>query len=88
MIVVEKPASVIQNTTVGSIQSGIVYGYFGLVDSLLTGVKKEIGDNPKVIATGGSAKLVAENTAQIDIIDDDLLLNGLQILHDRLFRAN
>ena len=84
---IEKPASIIQNTTVGSIQSGIVYGYFGLVDSLLTGVKKEIGGEIKVIATGGFAALIAENTAQIDIIDDDLLLTGLQMLHKRLYPA-
>ncbi len=83
---IEKPASVIQQTTVGSIQSGIVYGYFGLVEELLTRVKKESGrHDTKVIATGGFATLVAENTTQIDIVDKDLLLDGLRILHDRSF---
>ena len=83
-VVIEKPASVLQTTTIGSIQSGIVYGYFGLVEELLTQVKKEIGDNPKVIATGGFAKLIAENTTHIDIVEENLLLDGLQMLHRRI----
>ncbi len=84
---IEKPENVIQNTTVGSIQSGIVYGYFGLADSLLARVKAEIGFPAQIIATGGYARLVAENTARIDIIDDDLLLAGLQKLQKRLYQA-
>ncbi len=86
-IKIEKPQTIIQNTTIGSIQSGIVYGYFGLVDALLTRVKNEIGNDPKVIATGGFAALVAENTSQIDIVDENLLLYGLQMLHKRLYPA-
>jgi type III pantothenate kinase len=82
-VVIEKPSRIIQRTTSLSIQSGIVYGYFGLVETLLTQIKKEIGDDPKVVATGGFAKLIAENTTQIDIIDDNLLLDGLQKLHLR-----
>ena len=82
---IAKPADVIQNTTVGSIQSGIVYGYFGLVEELLTKTKNEIGGNTKVVATGGFASLIAENTTQIDIIDDNLLLDGLQKLFSRLY---
>lgn len=81
---IEKPAATIQNTTVGSLQSGIVFGYFGLVEGLLTRIKNEIGDDPKVIATGGFAPLVAENTDQIDIVDPDLMLDGLCRLHQRL----
>ena len=83
-VTIEKPEAVIQNTTVGSIQSGIVYGYFGLVEDLLTRVKKEMGDNAQVIATGGFAALIAENTTQINAVDENLLLDGLQRLHTRL----
>jgi type III pantothenate kinase len=82
-VAIEKPATVIQNTTVGSIQSGIVYGYFGLVTELLTRVKAEVGGEPKIIATGGFAKLIAENTEQIDVINYNLLLDGLRLLHQR-----
>ncbi len=80
---IEKPLELIQRTTVGSLQSGIVYGYFGLVEELLKRVKAEIGDSPKVVATGGFAKLVRENTTQIDIVDENLLLDGLQLLHSQ-----
>ncbi|MBP6005078.1 MAG: type III pantothenate kinase [Pyrinomonadaceae bacterium] len=83
-VTIEKPESIVQTTTVGSIRSGIVYGYFGLVEELLNRVKKEMGDAPKVIATGGFAKLIAENTTQIDVVDENLLLDGLQRLHVRL----
>jgi len=81
---IEKPSTVIQNTTVGSLQSGIVYGYFGLVDGLLSAIKKEVGDSPRVIATGGFASMIAENTSQIDIVDADLMLDGLCRLYRRL----
>jgi|CXWL01.1.fsa_nt_gi type III pantothenate kinase len=81
---IEKPDTVIQNTTVGCLQSGIVYGYFGLVDGLLTRLKKEIGDDPKVIATGGFAAMIAENTSHIDIVDENLMLDGLRRLYDRI----
>lgn len=79
-----KPWAVIQNTTVGSLQSGIVHGYFGLVDGLLTAIKNEINETPQVIATGGFAALVAENTTQINTVDNDLMLDGLNRLHRRL----
>lgn len=82
-IKIERPSTVIQNTTVGSLQSGIVYGYFGLVDGLLSAIKKEVGDSLKVIATGGFASMIAENTSQIDIVDPDLMLDGLCRLYRR-----
>ncbi len=81
---IAKPSKVIQNTTVGSIQSGIVYGYFGLVDGLITAVKHEIADSPKVIATGGFTAMIAESTSQIDVVDNDLMLDGLCRLYRRL----
>ncbi len=82
-----KPEKLLQRTTVESIQSGIVYGYFGLVEELLTKIKKEIADNPKVVATGGFAKLIAENTTQINVIDENLLLDGLRMLYARIQTA-
>ncbi len=81
---IAKPSMVIQNTTVGSIQAGIVYGYFGLVDGLLQAVKNEIRTGPKVIATGGFAAMIAESTSQIDVVDNDLMLDGLCRLYRRL----
>lgn len=81
-----KPDRVVQQTTAGALQSGIVYGYLSLVDGLIARVKKEVGSEVTVIATGGLAGLVSENISQIDIVDDDLLLEGLERLHRRLRR--
>ncbi len=77
------PDSVIQTTTVGSIQSGIVYGYFGLAEKLIASTKMESGIEVKVIATGGFASLIAGNISQIDIVDENLLLDGLRLLSSR-----
>lgn len=81
---IERPAKVIQNTTVEAIQSGIVNGYFGLVDGILTAVKDEAGADLRVIATGGFAQMIAENTRHIDVVDKDLTLEGLRRLHERI----
>ena len=82
-VAIAKPASAIQNTTVGSIQSGIVYGYFGLVTSLIERVKSESSIDAKVIATGGFAQMISENVDLIDVIDENLLLDGLMRLNKR-----
>lgn len=79
-----KPETVIQNTTIGSLQSGIVHGYFALVDGLLSAIKSEIGNSPRVIATGGFAAMIVENTSQIDVVDNNLMLDGLSRLYRRL----
>ena len=77
------PDRVINHTTETSIQAGVFYSQIGLVESAIARIKKEIGDNPKVIATGGFASMIAENTNVIDIVDEDLLLDGLRILAGR-----
>ena len=79
-----KPTRVLQNTTVGSIQSGIFHGYIGLVEGLLTRVTDEIGESARVIATGGFANLVAEQISQIDAVDRTLTLDGLRRLAQRI----
>lgn len=81
---IARPDRVIQNTTVGSIQSGITYGYFGLVEGLLKRIKAEIGDDSRVIATGGFASMVAQNCGCIDVVDEELMLEGLRMLADRI----
>ncbi len=80
---IEKPETVLGNTTVTSIQSGIFYGHLGMVEGIIQRIKNEIGDSPKVIASGGFASLIAVNTAQIDIVDENLTLDGLRLFYDR-----
>jgi len=82
-VTVEQPPAATQNTTVGSIRSGIFFGYLGLAEGLICRLKEENDTDSKVIATGGYASLVAKNTAQIDIVDENLLLDGLCRLHNQ-----
>ena len=84
---VKKPARVIGTNTVAHIQSGLYYGYIGLVDGILERMMNEMqtpeGVTPKVIATGGLARLVAEDSRFIETIDDMLTLEGLRLIYER-----
>jgi len=65
-------------------QSGIIYGYVGLVDKIIEMMKKELNhDGVKVIATGGLATLIASETDSIDDVDRFLTLEGLRLIHDK-----
>ena len=77
------PGRVIAKDTTSAIQSGIVYGYASLVDGILTRMFNELGTRPKVIATGGLAPVIAAQTTFVDVVDDDLTLEGLRILYQR-----
>lgn len=81
---IKRPESVIGKTTVGSIQSGLYYGYAGLVDGILKRMIDELGENTKVIATGGLAPLISEASEFIAIVDETLMLEGLRLIHQKL----
>ncbi len=77
-----KPESVIGKNTVTNMQAGIVYGYIGQINYLVERMKRELGaPNAKVIATGGLAVLVAEESSAIDVMDGLLTLKGLCLIH-------
>ncbi len=80
---ISKPPRAIGRNTVHSMQSGIVFGYVGLVDGLVVRLKSELGYPCRVIATGGLAGLIAPESSTIEENDPDLTLEGLRILYER-----
>ena len=85
-IIIEKPARVIGDSTLTAIQSGIYFGYIGLVTGIIERMTDELGEQPKVVATGGFARLIAESSVKIDAVDDNLLLDGLRLIYEKRFR--
>lgn len=87
-VAIRKPARVIGSTTVGSLQSGLYYGYLGLVDGILERLLAEMGkDTTTVVATGGLAALIGKGSKYIRHVDDLLTLDGLRIIWERNMEA-
>jgi len=77
------PPQVIARNTVNSMQSGLFYGYVGLVDGIVVRMKAELCETPYVLATGGLAGLIAPHSQTIDEVDANLTLAGLRIIFER-----
>lgn len=81
---VRRPDAVIGRTTVGSMQSGLFYGYIGLVEGIVARMRNELGDRTGCVATGGLAEMIAPDTPAIEVVDSDLTLHGLRLIWDRV----
>lgn len=80
---IEKPDSILAKSTLDSMRSGLVFGYIGQVEYFVREIKKLIGTEITVIATGGLSALFKGSTDAIDIYDDDLTLKGVKYLYER-----
>ncbi|MGC9195208.1 MAG: type III pantothenate kinase [Syntrophobacteraceae bacterium] len=78
-----RPPSILAKNTISSMNAGIVFGYAGLVEGIISRIKKEVGRPMYVIATGGLAALIASECPIIDQVDEYLILNGLRIIFER-----
>lgn len=77
-----KPDKAIGRSTITNMQSGMVYGYVGMVEYLIKKLKSELGDEKvTVVATGGLSEIVADSGEEIDVVDRTLTLRGLYILY-------
>jgi type III pantothenate kinase len=77
-----RPKCVIGANTVAAMQSGIIFGYVGLVEGMVARIRDELGEKAMVVATGGYAELIANETAVIDKVNPDLTLIGLRLIYE------
>ena len=82
-IEIVRPEGVVGRNTVSAMQSGILYGYVGQVEGIVNRMKNESKQTPTVIATGGLASLIDQESSVIDIVDPFLTLKGLQLIYKR-----
>jgi len=80
---IARPKSVIGKNTTGALQSGLLYGYAGLVDSMVARIRTELSESARVIATGGLARKIASESVAIDEVVPFLTLEGLRILYEK-----
>ena len=77
-----RPPKAIGRNSVSAMQSGIVFGYVGLIEGIVARMQKELGGTAKVIATGGLANIIASETGVVDAVELDLTLVGLRLIYE------
>jgi len=80
---VRRPARIVGRTTVGAMESGLFYGYVGMVEGLVRRMNDELGGGAICVATGGLASVISPEIPQITHVDPDLTLHGLRLVWDR-----
>ncbi len=76
-----RPKHAIGTSTITAMQSGIVFGYVGLVEGIISRIQQELGEKAKVVATGGAADFLAKETKVIDVVNPELTLYGLRLVY-------
>jgi type III pantothenate kinase len=77
-----RPKHAIGTNTITALQSGIIFGYVGLIEGIAARIQNELDEKALVVATGGYAELIAKETAVFDIVDPNLTLVGLRLIYD------
>ena len=80
---IKRPPTVVGSNTVVNMQSGLYFGYLGLVDGILARIRNEVPGLKHIVATGGLATLMAGDSEYIQEVDESLTLRGLKIVYDR-----
>ncbi len=75
------PKHAIGTNTTTAMQSGIIFGYVGLVEGIVARIQQELGEKAKVVATGGYSEIIAKETTAINLVNPDLTLVGLRLIH-------
>jgi len=76
-----RPKHAIGTSTTSAMQSGLIFGYVGLVEGIVARIQQELGEKARVVATGGYAELIANETPIIDVVNPDLTLIGLRLIY-------
>ena len=76
-----RPKQAIGTSTIAAMQSGIVFGYAALIEGIVARIQQELGEEARVVATGGYAELMAKETSVIDVVEPDLTLVGLRLVY-------
>jgi type III pantothenate kinase len=77
-----RPKKAIGPNTIAAMQSGIIFGYAGLIEGVVSRIQAELGEKAKVVATGGYAGIIAKETKAVDEVNPNLTLIGIKVIHD------